>query len=103
VPPGTLTALDDPARVALTRPVKQGEVMTQAVLRPRLVIKRGEIVTVILDGQGFKIRAQGRAEADGRHGEVIRVLNLTSRRDIVARVEGPGLVRVPFVSVGSER
>jgi flagella basal body P-ring formation protein FlgA len=103
LPPGALTAVDNPARLELTRPVKQGEVMTAAALRPRLVIKRGEIVTVMLDGQGFRIRAQGRAESDGRHGEAIRVLNLGSRRDIVARVEGPGVVRVPFVAVGAER
>lgn len=102
LPRGALASLADPARVELTRPVKPGEVMTQAVLRPRLAIKRGEMVTVLLDGRGFRIRAQGRAESDGRHGEAIRVMNLSSRREVLARVEGPGLVRIPFDGAGSE-
>lgn len=102
VPRGALASLADAARVELTRPVKPGEIMTQAVLRPRLAIRRGEMVTVLLDGRGFRIRAQGRAESDGRHGEAIRVINLSSRREVLARVEGPGLVRIPFDATGSE-
>src|SRR3990172_7839555 len=68
VPSGALVPLADAARVELTRPVKPGEIMTQAVLRPRLAIRRGEMVTVLLDGHGFRIRAHGRPPSAGRRG-----------------------------------
>jgi flagella basal body P-ring formation protein FlgA len=103
IPAGTLSALPDAMDLEVTRPVRAGEALTPALLRQRIVVRRGELVTLVLEGPGFRILAQGVAVADARRGETLRVLNPASKREALGKVEGPGLVRVPFGEPGRER
>jgi flagella basal body P-ring formation protein FlgA len=63
--------------------------------RPPLV-RRGDIVLVTAEGRGLRVTAQGEAKQDGKSGDVIRVRNLTSNRDVVGQVDGERSVRVQF-------
>jgi flagella basal body P-ring formation protein FlgA len=94
VPAGALTEVGEPADLEATRPVRAGEIVTQHMVRARVVIKRGETVTLLIEGAGFRATAQGQAAEDARRGDVVRVVNPSSKREVVGRVEGPGLVRV---------
>ncbi len=67
----------------------------QALDAPTLV-HRGERVTIMATSQAIKITAPGEARNSGALGETIRVKNLTSRREIHARVTGVGLVEAEF-------
>jgi flagella basal body P-ring formation protein FlgA len=69
----------------------------------KVLVKRGQIVTLMLEGQGFRITTVGQAGDDARRGDAVRVVNLTSKREVLGRVEGPGLVRVPFGQTRGER
>jgi flagella basal body P-ring formation protein FlgA len=51
-------------------------------------------VTLVFEGRGFRITTVGQAVEDARRGDVVRVLNSTSRREVVGRVESSGRVRV---------
>lgn len=64
------------------RPVRAADLGT-----PRLV-RRGETLTLVLRRPGLEITAVGRALDDGAAGEVVRVMNLDSRRVVRARVSG---------------
>lgn len=86
-----------------TRPVKAGDVVAEGMLRAKVLVKRGQVVTLIAAGRGFRITTQGQAGEDGRRGEVVRVINLGSRREVLGRVEGPGAVHVPLGETRSER
>jgi flagella basal body P-ring formation protein FlgA len=68
---------------------------TQTVDAPPLV-KRGERVTIMAKSQAIQITAPGEARNSGALGETIRVKNLTSRREIQARVTGVGIVEAEF-------
>jgi len=103
VPEGVLSAVPDATDLEVTRPVRAGETLTEALLRQRIVVKRGELVTLLLEGPGFRIVAQGVASADARRGEAVKVVNSTSKREAVGKVEGPGIVRVPFADAGRAR
>jgi flagella basal body P-ring formation protein FlgA len=94
VPPDALSAVTDPADLEAVRPIRAGEVVTPRLLRPRVVVRRGETVTLVLGGQGFRITTVGLATADARRGDLVRVLNPSSKREVVGRVEAGGLVRV---------
>lgn len=59
-----------------------------------VAVRRGEIVTMVLESGTITLTAQGRALDDGATGDVIRVTNTQSDRTIDATVEGPGVVRV---------
>jgi flagella basal body P-ring formation protein FlgA len=55
-----------------------------------VVIKKGELVTVIYAVDGIELSAQGQAQADAGAGDTLAVLNPRSRRTIEARVTGQG-------------
>jgi flagella basal body P-ring formation protein FlgA len=73
-----------------------GEVLTAAHLSAPVVIRRGRQVSLVLEGPSFRIAARGVAAEDGAVGASIRVVNQSSRREIVGRVEDAHTVRVPF-------
>lgn len=67
----------------------------QSIDAPPLV-NRGELVTIMAKSQAIQITAPGEARNSGAKGEMVRVKNLTSRREIQARVLGPGIVEAEF-------
>ncbi len=67
----------------------------QALDAPPLVY-RGERVTIMAKSQAIQITAPGEARNSGALGEMVRVKNLTSRREIQARVLGAGVVEAEF-------
>ncbi|PID76627.1 MAG: flagella basal body P-ring formation protein FlgA [Deltaproteobacteria bacterium] len=58
------------------------------------VIKKGDLVKIILNSGGLHITASGIAKTDGKLNEVIRVRNTTSNKIIHCVVAGPGLAEV---------
>ena len=96
IPAGALAAMSDPAGMEVLRSVRVGEIVTEGMVRAKILVRRGELVTVLLDGRGFKITTQGQAGEDARRGDLVRVINTTSRREVLGRVEGAGVVRVPY-------
>jgi flagella basal body P-ring formation protein FlgA len=94
VPSGALEAIADPADLEPVRSIRAGEIVTARHFRPRMLVKRGETVTLVFEGRGFRITTVGQAVEDARRGDVVRVVNSTSRREVVGRVESSGRVRV---------
>jgi flagella basal body P-ring formation protein FlgA len=68
-------------------------VRTSDVMAPRLV-RRGEPVTLTVRSGALTITAQGRALADGRRGDFVRVVTLTGSRTLEGAVDGPATVRI---------
>jgi flagella basal body P-ring formation protein FlgA len=96
IQPGALTSVPDASDLEPVRPIRAGEVLTAALLKPRLLVRRGDLVTLVLEGPGFRITTRGVAAGDARRGEAVRVLNPTSKREALGTVEVAGVVRVPF-------
>ena len=93
VPGGT----DDPllligmeARTALYagRPVLPADVGFPAV------VDRNEVIPIIYDTGGLTISTEGRALGRGGVGEIIRVMNLTSRVTVTAQIGADGAAYV---------
>jgi len=78
----------------LTRRMNKGDlILNSAVKRPPL-IKRGDIVQIILDVGHLHVRAEGKALRSASRGERILIKNLHSKEVIQAIVEQAGAVRV---------
>ncbi len=60
------------------------------------LIKSGQMVTIIAESGVLKISVTGIARSSGAEGDVIRVQNLTSLKEIPARVIDSSTVLVPF-------
>lgn len=60
------------------------------------LIKSGQIVTIIAENEVLKISVSGKARSSGAEGDMIRVQNLTSLKEIPARVIDASTVQVAF-------
>jgi flagellar basal body P-ring formation protein FlgA len=78
----------------LTRSVRAGRQLNRHDIAAADVIKRGELVTLLAETQGFAVRMQGKALTDGSRGELIRVKNVNSSRIIEGIVKAPGIIQV---------
>ncbi|MBP0492500.1 flagellar basal body P-ring formation chaperone FlgA [Roseomonas indoligenes] len=92
----------DPGQVvgkALRRPMGEGVGFALADLSAPPVIEKNAVVTMLVEGPGMSMSAQGRAMAPAARGETVPVMNLSSRTVVEAEAIGPGRVRVAFGSV----
>ncbi|MFD3188822.1 flagellar basal body P-ring formation chaperone FlgA [Sedimentitalea sp. HM32M-2] len=91
---GALSAASDlvgqEARVALYpgRPVRPGDV------GPPAIVSRNDTVSLVFLQGGLRIETEGRSLGRGAAGEVIRVMNLSSRATVSGRVQSDGSIEV---------
>jgi len=78
----------------LKRSLRRGDILTNGMLDVPKMVKRGEIVTIMASSNTLAIRVKGKALMDGRKGDVIRVKNQSSKREIQAIVVATGIVKV---------
>lgn len=92
--PGVYQGFEDvvgnEARVTLYqgRPIRTGDVVRPAI------VGRNDLVTLIFVQSGLTITTEGRALGRGATGDVIRVMNLSSRTTLSGRVRTDGSVEV---------
>jgi flagella basal body P-ring formation protein FlgA len=60
------------------------------------LVKSGQLVTIILENDVLRLTATGRVKNAGAEGDMVLVQNLTSQKDIPARVVDTNTVRVEF-------
>ncbi len=92
----TIFSLDEVVGKRLKRSIRLGQPLQRKLVEFPPVIKRGERVVIQARSTGFVLTAAGEAKQDGRIGESILVINITSRKEVVCEVVGPGLVKVEF-------
>ena len=79
----------------LTRDIRAGQPLSGRDLRPAILVKRGQIVTLsTAPVGGFSVNAQVEALQDGRRGDSIRLKNRESGRIITGVVSGNNLVEL---------
>jgi flagella basal body P-ring formation protein FlgA len=84
-----VSLLDDPEEVVgreAARQIRAGEMMVSESVRARTLVEAGEIVTVLVETESYKIADRARACRAGAKGQVITVENLRSRKTYLARV-----------------
>lgn len=91
---GYYASLDEVKGMVLKRSVKAGSVLGSAMLKPAILIKRGEKVIIRAQTRSIEVRMEGQALQAGAAGEVIQVKNLSSKQTVEAEVVAPGVVRV---------
>lgn len=60
------------------------------------IVKRGDLVMIIAESDGFKITALGQVKKRGRLGERIPVINFDSKKILYARVVDANTVKVDY-------
>jgi len=98
-----ITDIDEPVfslaeavGMELARGIRAGDPLEQRHLQAPVVIERGAFVQIIVQRGNMRIEATGTAREDGRLGEIIRVQNSSSLKEIHAQVIGTNTVKVRF-------
>jgi len=74
----------------VVRDVRPGVPLRSHDIRPTVLVKRGQMVLLsVVQPQGFQISARVEAMQDGRFGELIKLKNRDSGRELSGRVQGP--------------
>ena len=71
----------------MVRSLSAGETILQSDLATQLMIRRGEIVTLIFARGNLRLQTQAEALADGEPGSTIPVRNLQSKKQVFATVK----------------
>ncbi len=76
------------------RNMRRGTILTPASLTPRLMVKSGQRVTLILNYKGLQIKSSGQALQSARRGDAIKVRNNQSGKIVEGVVSGEAQVRI---------
>lgn len=93
-PNATFADVDDVVGKRLARSVNQGQLILRNHLESPKMIRRGALVTLVVEQGPLKVTARGVALEDGEMGKIIRVKNLGSEKTVFARVVNASTVRV---------
>jgi flagella basal body P-ring formation protein FlgA len=80
----------------LRRRLDAGMPLRRAWLEDVPLVRRGEPVRLALVSGGLRIESTGVARQNGKAGEIVRVENTSSRREVIGRVGEDGVVHVAF-------
>ena len=76
----------DDSNLELAEPVAAGVPLLARVIKPRVVIHRGQVANALLQDGALSISTKVEALEDGAPGQMIRARNPVSRRDLNGRV-----------------
>lgn len=94
VPSGVLTSPDEAIGMISRRTLFPGMLLTNRNIEAPVVVRRNQVVPVLLKSGALTVQAQGRALANGRVGDLINCANLNSREEFQGIVRQDGVVVV---------
>lgn len=89
-----LTRLEAVLGAEATREIRPGTVLTASMFRLPTIIKAGDMVNIIYTNGDLTIVYSGQARSAGAMGQLVRVMNMESKREFTARVTGPNRVEI---------
>lgn len=91
--PEAAISFADALGMMVLRPMPAGAVVKKNYLRPRTIVKRGDIVTVVVESLRIKIKSKGIAMQDGWEGSSMTV-RTASGRELKGRLNQSGELAV---------
>lgn len=76
--------------LAARRPLRAGASVSTRDVAPPVVIKTGELITVVYENEGISLALQGKAMASASVGDTLTVQNIQSKKVLQAVAVGPG-------------
>jgi flagellar basal body P-ring formation protein FlgA len=81
----------------LKRPLNAGEPFRSSDLKSPTLVKRGQVVTLLVSSGGLQIAASGRAMQDGSAGDYVKAQNTASRTIVEGELMANGMIRIDLV------
>jgi len=80
----------------LKKDLQPGTALTLQLLEERLSMQKGDLVDIIARGKSLLVQTKGRTLEKGKVGDVVRVKNIDSGKEIMAKVAGSDTVLVEY-------
>lgn len=96
LPVNRLSDSQDVLGKRITSRVNPNTDIVRNMLRTVPLVKKGEMVRIVLENGPMSIVATGLSQEEGGRGDIIKVQNVASKKIIYARVMAHSLVRVDF-------
>lgn len=88
---GANVAVQDIVGKSARYPLREGAVVRAGDLSNPVVVKKSQAVKVVWSVGGINLSMTGLAQKDGAAGDVIQILNPTSKKTVDAVITGPGM------------
>jgi len=97
--PVIFTKKDELIGKRLKRMIQKGTIITGDMIEVPPLINKGDKVTMVVESPSFRITAQGISKEDGIHGQIIRVANASSMKEIFCQVVDERTVKISLQSI----
>ncbi len=91
-----VTSLDEIIGKRAVRNIQSGLFITPRMFEDPPLVRKGKRVLIKAENGLIRVTTLGKTLEDGRAGDEVRVINISSGKEIFATVKGPGLVLVSF-------
>jgi flagella basal body P-ring formation protein FlgA len=91
-----LTSFDDALGKRAIRTIRAGKQLTTQMIENLPLVEKGKRVVIMTQYKGVRATTLGKVLEDGQAGDQVRVINVTSGKEIFSTVKGPGVVEVVF-------
>lgn len=88
--------VEDVAGRVLKRDIAANTVVTKQILEEQIALQRGDPVNIVVENKRLFVQTRGKAMDKGRIGDMVRVKNVVSGRELVGKVTGGNTVVVQF-------
>jgi flagellar basal body P-ring formation protein FlgA len=96
LPEDTLKEIDQAVGLRTKHSLRDGAVLKGWMLEKTPVVERGDVVTILAQGGNLRITVPGIVQETGFSGDLIKVKNTMSRKNVFARVVNSSTVTVHF-------
>lgn len=76
------------------RPLRAGQTIVERDIKRPLVVRRGELVTVVIRSGAVEAKDMGTAKADGKVGELVSVTLKSSGRELTGRINANAQIEI---------
>ncbi len=96
LPPDFLTEMGAALGKRLTIALNRGEVLRKAIVEEPPLLKRGNRVMLLVETGQIRVTTVGEVREEGRRGDRIKLVNLSSKKEVIGRVIDGQTVQVDF-------
>ncbi len=96
IPPDAITEVKEALGKRMTLSLNGQEILRQSMVEAIPLVKKGDRVLIIIDNERFKITTLGEVKEEGRRGEWVKLMNISSKKEVSGRVIDAHTVLVEF-------
>jgi flagella basal body P-ring formation protein FlgA len=96
LPPDVVTEVKEVLGKRATLSINSNETLRKSMVEEPPLIKKGDRVLLLVESPLFRITAMGESKEEGRRGERVKLLNLSSKREVYGRVLDSKTVAIDF-------